>query len=604
MKLRKSTLAVAVFVACNAGVVGSAMAASNVSGDNNNAAVSRAVSQAIEHMQNVMLKSAGAGKQDNSYSARDVIIDADGAQHVRMDRVSQGLRIIGGDMVVHMDAEGNLADVSHSGAALKSSGRSVTMKATPSIVAAPDAEAAALDVATAQFRGAMTAEPTAEKVFYARDRDPVLAFDVLVKGVRRDGTPTEMHYVVDANTNQVLDKFDAVRSLKADSQGSSSGAAFGDAVRLNRLLANGYAIDDGVTPETGIADLESFASPSLTVLTKAAVSGTGYSLLAGTVTLTTDSTSSGYTLRDPNRGGHYATNMSNRTSGNGTTYTDSDNIWGTGSTSSGVTVAVDAVYGQNKTWDYYKNVLGRSGIANDGKGAFSRLHYSRNYVNAFWSDSCFCMTYGDGDGSTYLPLVAIDVAGHEMTHGVTSRTANLTYSGESGGLNEAISDMVGTAVEFYSNNSSNTPNYLIGERIYSANKGKTTPTTALRYMFKPSIDGKSPDCYTSTLGNLDVHYSSGVANHFFYLASEGAVSPAGFSYTASQLVCNGNTSLTGIGRDNVMKIVYRALTVYMTSSTNYAGARTATLKAAADLFGSSSSQYNGIAAAWTAVGVN
>jgi zinc metalloprotease ZmpA len=406
-----------------------------------------------------------------------------------------------------------------------------------------------------------------------------------------------MHYIVDANTNQVLDKFDGVRSLVPE--GRMQGHAFTEAIRTNSLLAYGLTFDtEGLSSDFGITGFDTPSSPSVAVIAKAAASGTGYSLLAGTISLTTDSISGGYALRDPSRGNHYATNMSNRTSGNGTLFTDVDNAWGNGSTSSSVTAAVDAVFGQNKTWDYYKNVLGRNGIANDGRGAFSRIHYSRNYVNAFWSDQCFCMTYGDGDGSTYLPLVAIDVAGHEMTHGVISRSANLTYSGESGGLNEAIADMVGTSVEFYSNNSLNTPNYLIGERIYAANKGKATPTTALRYMFKPSVDGRSPDCYTSTLGNLDVHYSSGVANHFFYLASVGATVPAGFNLTKSQL------AITGIGRDTVMRIVYRALTVYMTSSTNYRGARTATLNAARDLYGSTSSQYAGIAAAWSAVGVN
>ncbi len=93
---------------------------------------------------------------------------------------------------------------------------------------------------------------------------------------------------------------------------------------------------------------------------------------------------------------------------------------------------------------------GRNGIFNDGKGVPSRVHYGTNYVNAFWDGKQ--MTYGDGDGVVAGPLVSIDVAGHEMSHGVTSATANLTYSGESGGLNEATSDIFGTMVEFYSNN--------------------------------------------------------------------------------------------------------------------------------------------------------
>jgi zinc metalloprotease ZmpA len=596
MKFRKSTLAVAVFVACNTGIAVSA------TGNSGSEMKSAAVSRALSLMHNVTAKSTGIGSNE-AFVAKDVIIDNDGAEHVRFDRVSKGLRVIGGDMVVHMDSDGSLRDLSHHGVAAKSSAAGVSITGTPSIEVGEGAEDAALDHAASLFKGAFTAEPTAEKVFYARDREPVLAFDVLIQGVRRDGTPTEMHYIVDANTNALLDKFDGVRSFIPE--GRTQGSAFTDAIRVNNLLAYGLTVDvEGLTSDVGITGFDTPSSPSVAVIAKAAAAGTGNSLLAGTVSLTTDSISGGYALRDPSRGNHYATNMSNRTSGNGTLFTDVDNVWGNGSTSSTVTAAVDAVFGQNKTWDYYKNVLGRNGIANDGRGAFSRIHYSTNYVNAFWSDQCFCMSYGDGQAPTYLPLVAIDVAGHEMTHGVTSRSANLTYSGESGGLNEAISDMIGTAVEFYSNNAQNTPNYLIGERIYASNKGKATPTTALRYMFKPSIDGRSPDCYTSTIGNLDVHYSSGVANHFFYLASVGAAVPAGFNLTPSQLVCNGNTSITGIGRDNVAKIVYRALTVYMTSSTNYKGARTATLNAARDLFGSTSSQYAGIAAAWSAVGVN
>ena len=125
-----------------------------------------------------------------------------------------------------------------------------------------------------------------------------------------------------------------------------------------------------------------------------------------------------------------------RQSGNGTIFTDADNTWGNGTLADRATVGVDAQYGTATTWDYYKNVHGRNGIANDGKGAYNRVHYGRNYNNAFWSDGCFCMTYGDGDGTTFNPFDSLDVAGHEMSHGVTSRTANLIYSGESGGLNE------------------------------------------------------------------------------------------------------------------------------------------------------------------------
>jgi Zn-dependent metalloprotease len=100
-----------------------------------------------------------------------------------------------------------------------------------------------------------------------------------------------------------------------------------------------------------------------------------------------------------------------------------------------------------------------------------------------------------------------------------------------------------------------------------------------------------------------VHYSSGVGNHFFDLLAEGSGSRTIGGKAHSSTTCDGST-LAGIGRDAAAKIWYRALTVYMTSSTNYAGARAATLNAAADLFGSGSTEYNAVAAAWSAVSVN
>ena len=257
---------------------------------------------------------------------------------------------------------------------------------------------------------------------------------------------------------------------------------------------------------------------------------------------------------------------------------------------------MDAHYGAATTWDYYKNVHKRDGIGGDGKAATSRVHYGDNYVNAFWEDSCFCMTYGDGEGNK-APLTAIDVAAHEMTHGVTSKTAGLEYSGESGGLNEATSDIFGSAVEFSAKNSTDAGDYLVGEKIDINGDG-----TPLRYQDKPSKDGASRDYWSSTLGNVDVHYSSGPANHFFYLLSEGSGAKTinGVSYNSPTY---DGSKITGIGRDKATKIWYKALTTYLTSTSKYAQARTATLNAARDLYGASSTEYNTVAAAWTAINV-
>ncbi len=498
------------------------------------------VDKALAHLKG--LSAASQTADADAFSARDVVVDADGSTHVRFDRSFKGLRVIGGDLVVHADSRGNFRQSSQT-----------LREALSTDTEARYDDAAAIQYAQSLFSGTAEGKPQSQLVIYARGATPALAYDVVMFGMR-EGAPSRMHMIVDANSMQLLDKYDEVMTATS--------------------------------------------------------TGTAKTLTSGDVPITTDSTVrprlTYFALRDPSRGNNYTTNLKNKTSGTGSLFNDKDNVWGNNATTDTATAGADAHYGLGLTWDYYKNTFGRNGIDGIGSTTYSRVHYSTNYVNAFWDDGCFCMTYGDGDGVTYLPLVAIDVAGHEMTHGVTSRTAGLIYSGESGGLNEATSDIMGTMVEFAANNPVNPPNYLIGERIYTANNGVPTPTTALRYMFKPFLDGQSPDCYSGNIGQKDVHYSSGVANHFFYLLAEGAVIPPGFSgkiASTSQLVCNGNTAIVGVGRDAAAKIWYRALTVYMTSSTNYAAARVATLNAAGDLFGVGSTQYNAVAAAWSAVSV-
>ena len=486
----------------------------------------------------------------DNFIARDTVVDADGTEHVRYQRTYQGLPVIGGDFVVQ-SRNGKVGKVSQT---LKTAAR-------PSLKPQVSADQAIVE-AGSRFGSHFQGAPSARLVVYARGSSPVLAHEVVFNGIKADQTPTEMHYFVDARSGKILDQWDEVHTAKPGPGGSGCSGA-------------------------------------------TAAVGTGNSLTAGTVVLNTTKCGSTFQLVDMTRGGGATHNMSMKTAGMGAVFTGNVNTWGNFLVSNAQTAAADAHYGVATTWDYFKTQHGRNGIADDGVGAISRVHYGRNYGNAFWNDTCFCMTFGDGSG-TSLPLVALDIAGHEMSHGVTSRSADLVYSGESGGLNEATSDIFGTMVEYYAANANDPGDYVVGEELFPNNAAMNR---AIRWMFKPSLDGVSPDCYSSSLGSIDVHYSSGVANHFYYLLAEGAVVPAGFgagtwaNLSPSSLVCNGNTSLTGIGRTAASKIWYRALTVYMTSSTNYAAARAATLSAATDLYGAGSSQYNAVAAAWTAVSV-
>ncbi|MCL6670126.1 M4 family metallopeptidase [Streptomyces panaciradicis] len=391
----------------------------------------------------------------------------------------------------------------------------------------------------ASKRAKVTGSETGKKprrVVWAATGKPVLAWESVVEGVQPDGTPSELQVVTDARTGKQL-----LAAQKVET-------------------------------------------------------GTGTGQYVGTVPLGTTPSGSTYQLVDPDRAGHKTYDLNQGTSGTGTLFTDDNDAWGDGLPSNRQTAGVDVAFGAAATWDYYKDTYGRNGIRNDGVAAYSRAHYGSNYVNAFWQDSCFCMTYGDGSGNTH-PLTALDVAAHEMSHGVTAATAGLNYSGESGGLNEATSDIFAAAVEFYENLPADPGDYLVGEKIDINGDG-----TPLRYMDKPSKDGASRDSWSSTLGSIDVHYSSGPANHFFYLLSEGsgAKTVNGVSYDSPTY---DGQPVTGIGIRNAAAVWYRALTTYMTSTTDYAGARTATLSAAADLFGAYSPTYLAVADAWAAINV-
>ncbi|MFD9434707.1 M4 family metallopeptidase [Streptomyces sp. NPDC060002] len=477
-------------------------------------------------------ESLGLGAQEKLV-VKDVVKDNDGTLHTRYERTYAGLPVLGGDLVVHTPPASLAAGTVST--TFNNNRRTVSVKSTTATYSKTAAQTKALTAAKA-LDAQNPAAQSARKVIWAGEGTPKLAWETVVSGLQDDGTPSKLHVITDAATGAKLSQFEGVQT------------------------------------------------------------GTGNSQYSGTVTIGTTLSGSTYQLNDTTRGTHKTYSLSNGTSGTGTLMTDADDTWGTGSGSNTQTAGVDAHYGAQVTWDFYKNTFGRSGIKNDGVAAYSRVHYSTAYVNAFWDDDCFCMTYGDGTSSTHA-LTSLDVAGHEMSHGVTSNTANLNYTGESGGLNEATSDIFGTGVEFYAANSSDVGDYLIGEKIDINGDG-----TPLRYMDEPDKDGGSADSWYSGVGNLDVHYSSGPANHMFYLLSEGSGSKTINGVTYNSPTSDG-VAVAGIGRAAALQIWYKALTTYMTSSTTYAGARTAALSAATALYGSSSAQYAGVGNAFAGINV-
>jgi Zn-dependent metalloprotease len=471
---------------------------------------------------------AGAGE---TYSVYRTKVDANGAAHVRYTREYQGLRVYGGDFVVHTKPGGAY------------DGTSVGLDAPLTLsTTAKVSPAKAEKAAKARFSGEITGSAAPELFVDASTGTGRLAWETVVSGWAEDKqTPSKLHVITDAQTGAFIGEFDDVET----------------------------------------------------------VAGTGASVYSGTVAVDTTLSGSTYQMIDPSHGNGRTCDMNNGTS-TCTTFTDADNAWGTGATSNRQSAAVDAHFGAAKTFDYFKNVHGRNGIFGNGNGVPSRVHYGNAYVNAFWDGSQ--MTYGDGSGNS-RPLVSLDVAGHEMAHGVTESVVSggLTYSGESGGLNEATSDIFGNMVEFYANTSVDPGDYQVGEKININGNG-----TPLRYMYNPTLDGSSHGCWATNTNSIDVHYSSGPGNHFFFNLAEGT----GATAFGTSPVCGSAPAVTGIGRDKAAAIWYRALDVYFTSNTRYVNSTTPantsrayTLRAATDLYGQCSTEYRTVQAAWTAVNV-
>ena len=484
--------------------------------------------------------------------ARNAIVDADGTEHVRFQRRFGGLRVIGADVVVHSR-----------GGTLRSA--STTLRSEIRLSLRPRLSAAeAIDIAGVEFGPGFGSLPETELVVYAKGgRAPRLSWQVRFQGVNPDSTFADMSYIVDATNGAILDRWSNAYAAK----GSSS------------------------KPGTG----------AVSCLSTEAAIGTGRTLYSGTVTLPTVACGGSYELRDA-AFGIRTHDMRGATTGDGVPFTDADNTWGRGQTTDRQSAGADAHYGLTTAADYFAEVHGRVGFDGNGGAVLAKVHFGSAYNGAFWLDGCNCIGFGDGDGKSWGPLVNLDTAAHELSHGVTSSSAGLIYSGESGALNEATSDIFATMVEFYAANANDTPDYMIGEEFFLRNVPGSATQKALRYMWNPAKDGGSPACYHSNVGLLDVHMGSGVGNHFFYLLAEGSGAKTFSGVDHSSPTCNGST-LAGIGRDKAARIWFRALTVYMTSDADYRGARAATLSAAADLYGAGSAEVAAVAATWNAVSV-
>jgi Zn-dependent metalloprotease len=242
--------------------------------------------------------------------------------------------------------------------------------------------------------------------------------------------------------------------------------------------------------------------------------------------------------------------------------------------------SVSAAYGARQTYDYFLQTFGRNSIDDAGMNLFSVVHFSQNLANAFWSSPY--MVYGDGDGAIFGALAGcLDVAAHEMSHGVIENSANLIYQFQSGALNESFADIFGAMVD--------RNDWLLGEDCTIAAPGylrnmanpeqslNPQPTKWSEYQILPIDDD-----------NGGVHINSGIPNRAAYLLAHG-------------LSIEGLGS--SIGKAKMEQIFYRALTIYLLQQSTFLDARIATIQSADDLYGASSVESLAVAAAWDAVEV-
>lgn len=322
------------------------------------------------------------------------------------------------------------------------------------------------------------------------------------------------------------------------------------------------------------------------------VTGSAVTMYSGTVTMTSDNYGTNqYRLRETGRGNGINTyNMNNGTTYTQTDFTNASSAWNLAGTDQ---AAADAHWGAEKTYDYFSNIHSRNSIDGAGYTLNSYMHYSTNFANAYWDGTE--MTYGDGNVSQgFLMMTALDVCGHEITHGLTNFTSGLNGGGadEASALNEGNSDIFGTTIENYARPAQ--WDWIIGGDI-TCNSSGVQDHMGLRDMSNPKNLGQ-PNCYMGVNWDpaQECHNNDGPFIYWYYLLCQGGSGTNDL----------GNAwNVTGITMAEAKMIAFRGNTVYFTPGTTYADARTAMIEAATDLYGVCSQELASTTNAWYAVGV-
>ncbi|MGM0903462.1 MAG: M4 family metallopeptidase [Bacillota bacterium] len=491
-------------------------------------------SNALNYLKKNELKT-GVKNADKNLKVKNVAKDELGMTHVRFNQAKNGVPVDGAEVIVHFNKNNEVVGVN---------GRvnqTLIDDAVDTTASLSVAEALEIAKSTVNAPDEFTYDPTAELVVYPFEGKNHTAFKANVNFM--GDAPGNWFVYVDANTGDVIDKYNGI--MHADEIKTQKGAGLG-VHGEHRELHISHVKEEQSGTQFALAD---FSHENLEGI------------------LTYDSKNDGSTRNDTLFTGNSASFMS-----------DYDRA------------AVDAHYNSEKVYEYYLNEHGRNSLDDEGMAIKSYVHYGNNYNNAFWNGAW--MTYGDGDGEFFISLSAgLDVAAHEMTHGVISKTANLQYRNQSGALNESIADIFGALVD--------DSDWEMGEDIM-APAAKADGVTRLRSLSDPNsvvVSNAARAAYATddrkvypdhmdeyydmplNVDNGGVHVNSSITNHAAYLIGEE------------------------IGREALGKIFYRALTVYLTPTSNFSDARVAVVQAATDLYGEDSAEVTTTEAGFDAVGI-
>lgn len=508
------------------------------------------------------------------FSIKKIWTDELGMAHVRLQQMLGGVPVDGGELVAHAGSDGIFSSIN---------GRHFATprlaKTTPGIDAAQ-----ALDFSKKEIGGVKNLsadelrltggkQSNAELVIFFENNQPVLAWKITLYA----HVLKRWEMMIDAQTGRVLSKFDHTCSIDGGRIAHENCGFHHDFnEKTVENSSNFEFLADGPTTSTGLDLLDvNRTFPTYEKTGKQYMINTKETMFdasaAAQSNFPTDPVSSIWGLDGKN------TSPQN----NNFTY---ENLTNTGLNWSGTNnkKAVSAHYNSITSYKYFQTKHGRNSIDGNGGNIISLINVAEDnggsMENAFWNGEA--MFYGNG-GSTFKPLArGLDVGGHEMSHGVIEKTANLEYQGESGAMNESFADIFGAMIEGN--------NWKIGEDVMQAG---ASATNCLRDMANPNNGGQDitddfwqpkhvNEKYTGSQDNGGVHINSGIPNHAYYLFATNAA----------------------VGKDKAEKVFYRALDAYLVKSSKFKDLRISVQTACKDLYPGTQVEA-AAAAAFDAVGI-